>query len=319
MSEALVEAIGLVRHYKLTGKRLLRAVDGVDLAIGRGGTLGLVGESGSGKSTLGQTLVGLQNPSAGEVRFEGETVVGARGAKLVRLRRQRQIVFQDPSGALNPRMTLGATIVEHLRVQGWPRAEARERAVEVLALAGLSEAFSGRYPHEVSGGQRQRAVIARAVSTDPAFIVADEPMSALDVSTRAQIMNLLRELQRRSGLTMLFISHDLSIVAHMCREVAVMYLGQVVECAPRDSLFRTPLHPYTAALLSAIPLPDPVLERSRTRIVLKGEPPDPSAIPSGCRFHTRCLRATEVCAKVPPEMRALLPGHTVACHHPLNA
>ena len=319
MSEALVEAIGLVRHYKLTGKRLLRAVDGVDLAIGRGGTLGLVGESGSGKSTLGQTLVGLQNPSAGEVRFEGETVVGARGAKLVRLRRQRQIVFQDPSGALNPRMTLGATIVEHLRVQGWPRAEARERAVQVLSLAGLSEAFSGRYPHEVSGGQRQRAVIARAVSTDPAFIVADEPVSALDVSTRAQIMNLLRELQRRSGLTMLFISHDLSIVAHMCREVAVMYLGQVVEYAPRDSLFRTPLHPYTAALLSAIPLPDPVLERSRTRIVLKGEPPDPSAIPSGCRFHTRCLRATEVCAKVPPEMRALLPGHTVACHHPLNA
>jgi oligopeptide/dipeptide ABC transporter ATP-binding protein len=319
VSEALVEAIGLVRHYKLTGKRLLRAVDGVDLAIGRGGTLGLVGESGSGKSTLGQTLVGLQNPSAGEVRFEGETVVGARGARLVRLRRQRQIVFQDPSGALNPRMTLGATIVEHLRVQGWPRAEARERAVQVLSLAGLSEAFSGRYPHEVSGGQRQRAVIARAVSTDPAFIVADEPMSALDVSTRAQIMNLLRELQRRSGLTMLFISHDLSIVAHMCREVAVMYLGQVVEYAPRDSLFRTPLHPYTAALLSAIPLPDPVLERSRTRIVLKGEPPDPSAIPSGCRFHTRCLRATEVCAKVPPEMRALLPGHTVACHHPLNA
>ncbi len=319
MSEALVEAIGLVRHYKLTGKRLLRAVDGVDLAIGRGGTLGLVGESGSGKSTLGQTLVGLQNPSAGEVRFEGETVVGARGAKLVRLRRQRQIVFQDPSSALNPRMTLGDTIVEHLRVQGWPRLEARARAGEVLTLAGLSEAFSGRYPHEVSGGQRQRAVIARAVSTDPAFIVADEPVSALDVSTRAQIMNLLRELQRRSGLTMLFISHDLSIVAHMCRDVAVMYLGQVVERAPRDSLFKAPLHPYTAALLSAIPLPDPVLERTRTRIVLKGETPDPSAIPSGCRFHTRCLRATEVCAKVPPEMRALFPGHTVACHHPLNA
>jgi oligopeptide/dipeptide ABC transporter ATP-binding protein len=319
VSEALVEAIGLVRHYKLPEKRLLRAVDGVDLAIGRAATLGLVGESGSGKSTLGRTLVGLQNPSAGEVRFEGETVAGASGAKLVRLRRQRQIVFQDPSGALNPRMTLGDTIVEHLRVQGWTRAEARERATEVLILAGLSEAFSGRYPHEVSGGQRQRAVIARAISTDPAFIVADEPVSALDVSTRAQIMNLLRELQRRSGLTMLFISHDLSIVAHMCREVAVMYLGQVVECAPRDSLFRTPLHPYTAALLSAIPFPDPVVERTRSRIVLKGETPDPSAIPSGCRFHTRCLRATEVCAKLAPETRALLPGHTVACHHPLNA
>jgi oligopeptide/dipeptide ABC transporter ATP-binding protein len=318
VNEALVQAAGLGLHYKLPGKRLLRAVDGVDLAIGRAATLGLVGESGSGKSTLGRTLVGLQNPSAGEVRFEGETVAGASGAKLDRLRRQRQIVFQDPSGALNPRMTLGDTIVEHLRVQGWPRADARERTVEVLTLAGLSKAFSGRYPHEVSGGQRQRAVIARAISTDPAFIVADEPVSALDVSTRAQIMNLLRELQRRSGLTMLFISHDLSIVAHMCREVAVMYLGRVVECAPRASLFRSPLHPYTAALLSAIPSPDPIVERTRTRIVLKGETPDPSAIPSGCRFHTRCLRATEVCAKLAPETRALLPGHTVACHHPLN-
>ncbi len=319
MSEAIVEAIGLALHYRLPGKRLLRAVDGVDLTIGRGATLGLVGESGSGKSTLGRALVGLQSPSGGEVRFEGEPVAGAGRAKLVRLRRQRQIVFQDPSGALNPRMTLGDTIVEHLRVQGFSRVAARERAGEVLTLAGLSRAFSGRYPHEVSGGQRQRAVIARAISTDPAFIVADEPVSALDVSTRAQIMNLMRELQRRSGLTMLFISHDLSIVAHMCREVAVMYLGQVVERAPRDSLFRTPLHPYTAALLSAIPLPDPVLERTRTRIVLKGETPDPSAVPPGCRFHTRCLRATEVCTKLTPETRTLLPGHTVACHHPLEA
>ena len=234
MSEAIVEAIGLALHYRLPGKRLLRAVDGVDLTIGRGATLGLVGESGSGKSTLGRALVGLQSPSGGEVRFEGEAVAGARRAKLLRLRRQRQIVFQDPSGALNPRMTLGDTIVEHLRVQGFSRVAARERAGEVFTLAGLSRAFSDRYPHEVSGGQRQRAVIARAISTDPAFIVADEPVSALDVSTRAQIMNLLRELQRRSGLTMLFISHDLSIVAHMCREVAVMYLGRVVERAPRE-------------------------------------------------------------------------------------
>jgi oligopeptide/dipeptide ABC transporter ATP-binding protein len=319
VSEALIEAIGLVRRYKLPGKRVLSAVDGVDLSIGRGATLGLVGESGSGKSTLGRTLVGLQDPSAGEVRFEGEPVAGASGERLLRLRRERQIVFQDPSGALNPRMTLGDTIVEHLRVQGFSRAKARERASEVLALAGLSQAFLSRYPHEVSGGQRQRAVIARAISTDPAFIVADEPVSALDVSTRAQIMNLMRELQRRSALTMLFISHDFSIVAHMCREVAVMYLGQVVERAPRDSLFRTPLHPYTAALLSAIPTPDPAKERTRTRIVLKGETPDPSAIPSGCRFHTRCVRATELCARVEPETRALLPGHTVACHHPLSA
>ena len=234
MSETLVEAVNLARRYKLPGNQILRAVDGVDLAIDRGGTLGLVGESGSGKSTFGRMLVGLQTPSAGDVRFEGETVAGAAGAKLVRLRRQRQIVFQDPSGALNPRMTLGDTIVEHLRVQGWSRPEARVRAPEVLTQAGLSNAFSDRYPHEVSGGQRQRAVIARAISTDPAFIVADEPVSALDVSTRAQIMNLLRDLQRKSGLTMLFISHDLSVVAHMCREVAVMYLGRIVERAPRE-------------------------------------------------------------------------------------
>jgi len=318
VSQALVEAIGLARHYKVPGKRVLRAVDGVDLAIGRGDTLGLVGESGSGKSTLGRTLVGLQIPTAGEVLFESENVAGARGEKLVRLRRQRQIVFQDPSGALNPRMTLGDTIVEHLRVQGATRAQARARANEVLLRSGLSESFAGRYPHEVSGGQRQRAVIARAISTDPAFIVADEPVSALDVSTRAQIMNLLQGLQRRSQLTMLFISHDLSVVAHMCRNVAVMYLGRVVEQAPRESLFQTPLHPYTAALLSAIPFPDPVLERTRTRIVLRGETPDPSAIPSGCRFHTRCLRASDICSEVVPETRALLPDHTVACHHPLG-
>jgi oligopeptide/dipeptide ABC transporter ATP-binding protein len=319
LSDALVEAVNLARHFKLPGKRILRAVDGVDLAIVRGGTLGLVGESGSGKSTFGRMLVGLQTPSAGDVHFEGETVAGAAGAKLVRLRRQRQIVFQDPSGALNPRMTLGDTIVEHLRVQGWSRPEARVCALEVLTQAGLSHTFSDRYPHEVSGGQRQRAVIARAISTDPAFIVADEPVSALDVSTRAQIMNLLRDLQRRSGLTMLFISHDLSVVAHMCREVAVMYLGRIVERAPREALFRAPLHPYTAALLSAIPLPDPVRERTRTRIVLNGETPDPSAIPDGCRFHTRCLRASEVCSTVVPETRALAPAHTVACHHPLDA
>src|ERR1700733_12660906 len=319
MADTLVEAIGVSRLYRASRNRVVRAVDHVDMKVGRGTTLGLVGESGSGKSTLGRTLVGLQTPSLGSGVFEGQDVGGAPGSRVIRLRQQRQIVFQDPSGALNPRMTIGDTVVEHLRVQGWTRADARSRAQEVFEQAGLLRQFLPRYPHEISGGQRQRAVIARAISTDPAFIVADEPVSALDVSTRAQIMNLLRELQRRSGLTMLFISHDLSVVAHMCRQVAVMYLGRIVECAPRDSLFRTPLHPYTAALLSAIPLPDPVLERSRTRIVLKGEPPDPSAIPSGCRFHTRCLRATEVCAKVPPEMRALLPGHTVACHHPLNA
>jgi oligopeptide/dipeptide ABC transporter ATP-binding protein len=300
------------------GRRMLAAVENVSLHVAPGETLALVGESGSGKSTLGRTLVGLQAPSRGEVRFEGENVARADRARLNLLRRQRQIVFQDPSGALNPRMTLGDTVVEHLRVQGWSRALARSRAAEVLVQAGLSEAFLTRYPHEVSGGQRQRAVIARAISTDPAFIVADEPVSALDVSTRAQIMNLLRDIQKRRGLTMLFISHDLSVVAHMCRDVAVMYLGRIVERAPRESLFRSPLHPYTAALMSAIPLPDPVRERTRVRIALRGETPDPAAMPGGCRFHTRCPRASDVCTTVDPIIRTLLPGHAVACHHPLT-
>ena len=233
MSEALVEAIGLTRLYRVDRSRVVRALDHVDMTVGRGATLGLVGESGSGKTTLGRTLVGLQTPSRGTVLFEGQDVSGAAGERLVRLRQQRQIVFQDPSGALNPRMTIGDTVIEHLRVQGWSRVDARSRAREALDQAGLSGRFLPRFPHEISGGERQRAVIARAISTDPAFIVADEPVSALDVSTRAQIMNLLRELQARRGMTMLFISHDLSVVAHMCRRVAVMYLGRIVEIAPR--------------------------------------------------------------------------------------
>ena len=318
MSAPIVAAEGVARHYRLPDGRVLRALDGVDLAVARGATLGLVGESGSGKSTLGRTLVGLQRPSLGLVRFEGRDVAGATRAERERLRRDRQFVFQDPSGALNPRMTIGDTVVEHLRVQGWTRAEARRRGAEVLAQAGLPGAFLARYPHEVSGGQRQRAVIARAISTDPAFIVADEPVSALDVSTRAQIMNLLRDLQRRSGLTMLFISHDLSVVAHMCREVAVMYLGRIVEQAPRADLFARPQHPYTAALLSAIPVPDPAVERQRRRVVLEGETPDPAASPPGCRFHTRCPRAGRRCREEDPATRMLFPGHAVACHYPLS-
>jgi peptide/nickel transport system ATP-binding protein/oligopeptide transport system ATP-binding protein len=318
MSDALIEAVGVTRHYKLAKGRTVRALDGVDLTIGRGATMGLVGESGSGKSTLGRTLVGLQAPTSGEVRWEGANTAATEGARLTALRRQRQIVFQDPSGALNPRMTIGDTIVEHLRVQGWSRVEARRQASKALEQSGLSSAYLSSYPHEVSGGQRQRAVIARAISTDPAFIVADEPVSALDVSTRAQIMNLLRDLQRMRGLTMLFISHDLSVVAHMCRDVAVMYLGRIVELAPRAALFNTPLHPYTAALMSAIPVPDPVRERSRARTVLEGEPPDPAAIPSGCRFHTRCPSATDLCRQVDPETRLLGVDHQVACHHPLE-
>jgi peptide/nickel transport system ATP-binding protein len=314
MSLKLVEAIGLARHYR-TGRGVLRALDGVDLTIDRGETLGLVGESGSGKSTLGRTLVGLQVPSLGSVRFDGQDTARATGDALRALRRRRQLVFQDPSGALNPRMTIGATLTEHLRVQGWTRATARARVPEVLEQAGLPGEFAPRYPHEISGGQRQRAVIARAISTDPDFLVADEPVSALDVSTRAQIINLLRGLQRARGLTMLFISHDLSVVAHTCRQVAVMYLGRIVEVAPRELLFAAPQHPYTAALLSAVPVPDPVRERARSRIILAGETPDPSAPPPGCHFHPRCPLATEICREVDPPMRQLATGHFAACHH----
>jgi oligopeptide/dipeptide ABC transporter ATP-binding protein len=315
MTVPLVETQALARHYRLGSGRILRALDGVDIAIGTGETLGLVGESGSGKSTLGRTLVGLQRPSEGIVRFDGRDTADAAGSLLLELRRRRQMVFQDPSGALNPRMTIGTTLQEHLLVQGWSRAAARSRQPEVLAQAGLPAEFAERYPHEISGGQRQRAVIARAIATDPDFLVADEPVSALDVSTRAQIINLLRHLQRARGLSMLFISHDLSIVAHICRTVAVMYLGRIVEIAPRTALFETALHPYTRTLLSAIPLPDPVRERARPHVSLRGETPDPSDPPSGCRFHPRCPIATTECTESSPLLRTLAAGHQVACHH----
>ncbi len=312
----LVEAIGLHRRYKLPGGRVLRALDGIDLAIEAGDTVGLVGESGSGKSTLGRTLVGLQTASEGTVRFAGTDVDGARGTALAMLRRQRQFVFQDPSAALNPRMTVATTLSEHMAALGVRRSDRRARTGSALALAGLDAAFAGRYPHELSGGQRQRAVIARALSTEPDFVVADEPVSALDVSTRAQIVNLLAELQRARHLTMLFISHDLSIVAHLCRRVAVMYLGRLVEVGTRDALFAAPLHPYTHALMSAVPVPDPLRERTRRRIVLEGETPDAAAIPSGCRFHPRCGRATSVCREVDPALVVAADQHLVACHHP---
>ena len=311
----LVQAVGLSRHYHLGRRAVMRAVDEVDLAIGSGETLGLVGESGSGKTTLGRTLVGLQAPTLGKVLFDGADTALATGAALQILRRRRQLIFQDPSGALNPRMTIGTTLNEHLRAQGWTRAAARDRAREVLVQAGLPEAFSERYPHEISGGQRQRAVIARAISTDPDFIVADEPVSALDVSTLAQIINLLRGLQRARGLTMLFISHDLSVVAHTCRNVAVMYLGRIVEVAPREALFVNPLHPYTAALLSAVPVPDPVREKRRNRMILSGETPDPWAPPEGCRFHPRCPFATAICSQMLPPLRVFAPNHAASCHH----
>ena len=312
----LVEAQGVHRHYAIGRKLLLRALDGVDLAIAPGEILGLVGESGSGKSTLGRTLVGLQTASRGTVRFRGEDVAGARGEALAELRRHRQFVFQDPSAALNPRMTIATTLAEHLAVQDVSRADRQHRIPAVLAQAGLGPEFADRYPHEISGGQRQRAVIARAIATDPDFIVADEPVSALDVSTRAQIINLLRRLQAERRLTMLFISHDLSVVAHLCRRVAVMYLGRLVEIATREALFATPLHPYTHALMSAVPIPDPTRERARRRIVLRGETPDAARVPPGCRFHPRCARATDICRENDPPLSSHQAGSLVACHHP---
>ena len=312
---SLVEAVGLSRHYRV-GRGVLRALDGVDLAVEHGETLGLVGESGSGKSTLGRTLVGLQTPTHGAVRFDGADIAGASGDRLRTLRRRRGLVFQDPSGALNPRMTIGATLREHLLVQGFRRPDIAARAAQVLGQAGLGPEFAGRYPHEVSGGQRQRAVIARAISTDPDFLVADEPVSALDVSTRAQIINLLRRLTRERKLSMLFISHDLSVVAHTTQRVAVLYLGRVVEVAPRSRLFAAPLHPYTQALMSAVPLADPVRERARRRFALTGDTPDPTAPPPGCRFHPRCPRATGICREEDPPLVAQGPAHQAACHHP---
>jgi oligopeptide/dipeptide ABC transporter ATP-binding protein len=310
----LVETENLHRHYRLAGRGVLRALDGVDMRVGPGETLGLVGESGSGKSTLGRTLVGLQVPTSGAVRFDGQDVAKASRGVLRALRRRRGLVFQDPSGALNPRMTLSATLSEHLRAQGFLGRTIPQRVIDVLAQAGLSAGFAQRYPHEISGGQRQRAVIARAISTDPDFLVADEPVSALDVSTRAQIINLLRGLQRERGLSMLFISHDLSVVAHTCRRVAVMYLGRIVEEGPREALFARPLHPYTRALLSAVPVPDPVVERTRRRIILAGETPDPAAPPTGCRFHPRCPIAAAICSREDPALAVHAPEHRAACH-----
>ena len=314
---SLVEAIGVSRHYRI-GRATLRALDGIDLGIAAGETLGLVGESGSGKSTLGRTLLGLQEPTHGTVRFDGADIAGAHGDRLRALRRRRGLVFQDPSGALNPRMTVAATLYEHLLAQGFSRPGISRRTTEVLGQAGLGPEHAGRYPHELSGGQRQRAVIARAISTDPDFIVADEPVSALDVSTRAQIINLLRGLQRARGLSMLFISHDLSVVAHATQRVAVLYLGRVVEVASRAKLFASPQHPYTQALLSAVPLADPARERARRRVVLAGDTPDPTAPPSGCRFHPRCWRATSICRNDDPPLIDHAPAHAAACHHAGN-
>ena len=294
----------------------VRAVDGISFQIAAGETLGLVGESGCGKTTAGRTVLGLYPATEGRVWIDGLEVGQAEGEALRKLRRRTQMTFQDPFASLNPRWTVGSIVAEPLRVHGLVHGKEQrlQRVRELLELVGLSPRYVNRFPHEFSGGQRQRIGIARALASDPVFIVCDEPISALDVSIQAQIVNLLEDLQDQLGLTYLFIAHDLAMVRHLCDRVAVMYLGVMVELAEREELYQCPLHPYTQALLSAVPIPDPELNRRRRRTVLAGDVPSPKDPPSGCRFHPRCPIAQAHCSQIVPKWREIRPGHWVACH-----
>jgi len=323
----LVEAEGLKVHFPLTSGILqrrsgaIRAVDGVTCVIRRGDTLGLVGESGCGKSTLGRALIRLREPTDGQVRFDGLDLTSLSAQELRRLRRRMQIIFQDPYGSLDPRMTVGDIVAEPIETHRLAQGDAKaERVRELLTLVGLDPAFVTRYPHEFSGGQRQRIGVARALAVEPEFIVCDEPISALDVSIQGQILNLLMDLRSRLGLTYLFISHDLAAVRHISDRVAVMYLGRIVEMGPSKAAYASPAHPYTRALLSAVPVPDPALERSRRRVILVGDVPSPADPPPGCRFHTRCwlyerLDRPEDCRTVEPELRIVAGEQAAACHY----
>jgi len=294
----------------------VKAVDGVDLTIGAGETLGLVGESGCGKSTLSNAIVGLVPPTRGSIRIRGQEIARATRKTLHSVRRHVQMVFQDPALSLNPRATIGAAIAEPLIVRGIATGQALEKRVDtLLAQVGLRAEHASRYPHQFSGGQRQRIVIARALALEPALVVCDEPVSALDVSVRAQILNLLVDLQRRMGVSYLFVSHDLSVVRHISDRVAVMYLGRIVEQASRDVFFAAPKHPYTRALMSAVPEANPVAQRAKRRLVLSGELPSPTNVPPGCPFHTRCPLVTEICARERPLLTPRPDGALVACHH----
>jgi oligopeptide transport system ATP-binding protein len=294
----------------------IKAVDDISFAIKKGETMGLVGESGCGKSTTGRAILQLYRPTGGNIIFEGQDLTQLKGEALRRMRRQMQMIFQDPYASLNPRMTVGNIIGEPLEVHNIhsSKAERRERVQELLKVVGLNPYFVNRYPHEFSGGQRQRIGVARALAVNPEFIVCDEPISALDVSIQAQIINMLEDLQGEFGLTYLFIAHDLSVVRHISDRIAVMYLGKLAELADRDDLYDNPMHPYTQALLSAVPIPDPVIEEKRQRIILEGDVPSPANPPKGCNFSTRCPRVMDVCHEVDPEFRDLGGGHWVACH-----
>ena len=319
-NNVLLRVDDLVKHFPIMRGILqrqvgaVRAVDSVSFDIKRGETLGLVGESGCGKSTTGRAVLQLHRPTSGSVRFDGTDLTKIKGEELRLMRRKMQMIFQDPYASLNPRMTVGEIIGEPLLVHKVAtKAEADARVKELLELVKLNPAFSTRYPHEFSGGQRQRIGIARALALQPSFIVCDEPISALDVSIQAQVVNLLEELQNKFNLTYLFIAHDLSMVRHISDRVAVMYLGVMVELAARDELYGHPLHPYSQALLSAVPVPDPVAEATRQRTILTGDVPSPANPPSGCRFRTRCPIAEAICAESRPEFREIRPGHFVAC------
>ncbi|GAA2419707.1 dipeptide ABC transporter ATP-binding protein [Streptomyces coeruleofuscus] len=322
----LLKVEGLVKHFPIKKGLLQRqvgavkAVDGIDFEVRRGETLGVVGESGCGKSTMGRLITRLLEPSGGKIEFDGTDITHLGTSGMRPLRRDVQMIFQDPYGSLNPRHTIGTIVSAPFRLQGVePEGGVKQEVQRLLELVGLSPEHYNRYPHEFSGGQRQRIGIARALALKPRMVVADEPVSALDVSIQAQVVNLMDDLQDELGLTYVIIAHDLSVVRHVSDRIAVMYLGKIVELADRDSLYASPMHPYTKALLSAVPIPDPRRRAAKSeRILLRGDVPSPIAPPSGCRFHTRCWKATQICKSTEPPLIELRPGQRVACHHPEN-